>query len=98
MKVIKKSEKLAWTKRVKCSGNGNGGGGCGALLEITLFDLYSTTSYDYTGGSEYYTTFTCCECGIETDIEDPGLTLRGRKPSEAARKKLMDEFEKRNTK
>lgn len=96
MKVIKKSK--AWTKRVKCTGAGNLGGGCGALLEITVFDLYQTVSYDYTGDSEYRATFTCCECGVETDIEDRGLDLRGKRPSGAVREKLMDEFEKRHRK
>ena len=81
MKVIKPGRaQSGWAKRFKCTGAGNSGGGCGAVLLVEHNDLYLTHNYDYGGGHDVYTTFRCCGCGVQTDIErytGPRVT-RGR--------------------
>ena len=52
----------------KCTGKGNGNCGCGATLEVYKDDLYQTSSSDYTGDTDYFTTFCCPQCNAETDI------------------------------
>lgn len=70
MKIIKKGrEQKGWSKEHTCTGKGNGGGGCGALLLVSENDLYMTSRSDYTGDTDYFTTFKCPCCGVETDIE-----------------------------
>jgi hypothetical protein len=67
MKVLKSGKR--WSKKCKCTGHGNGDGGCEAELEVEAGDLYTTSRHCY--GDDYpttYFTFTCPECGIETDI------------------------------
>lgn len=72
MKVIKKGrEQKGWAKEYKCTGNGNGGGGCGAILLVEEADLYRTSRYYYDGDADYYTTFRCSCCGVQTDIDPP---------------------------
>jgi len=82
MKVIKKGRpQKGWAKELTCTGSGNNGGGCRAKLLVEHGDLYKTASHHYDGSSEYYTTFTCPECGVMTDIErydGPTVTRRGR--------------------
>lgn len=76
MKVLEKgSGQKGWAKQYACTGNGNGGGGCRAKLLIEEHDLFETGSHHYDGSSESYTTFRCCECGVETDI--PNTDYRG---------------------
>jgi len=71
MKVIEKGRKQkGWAKEHKCTGRGNGGGGCGAVLLVEEGDLYRTSNSYLDGSSDHYITFTCSECGVETDIED----------------------------
>ena len=70
MDVLKKGRpQKSWTSKFTCSGKGNGGGGCGAVLLVSEYDLYYTHSDHYDGSSETYTTFTCCECEVETDVK-----------------------------
>ena len=70
MKVIKKGrEQKGWAKEFTCTGDGNGGGGCGAVLLVECSDLYQTTSSHYDGSTDYYTTFRCSCCSVETDVE-----------------------------
>lgn len=70
MKVIKKGrEQKGWTKKFTCTGKGNGGGGCGAVLLVSKDDFYRTSSHYYDGGSDYYDTFMCPCCKVETDAE-----------------------------
>jgi predicted RNA-binding Zn-ribbon protein involved in translation (DUF1610 family) len=57
-----------WSMTVSCTGNGNGGGGCKSKLKINKEDLYITSSHHYDDSSESYITFTCPQCGIETDV------------------------------
>ena len=82
MKVIKKGRpQKGWAKEFICTGAGNNGGGCGAKLLVEHSDLYITGSHHYDGSSDYYTTFTCPECGVMTDItryDGPTVTRRGR--------------------
>ena len=69
MKVIKKgSGQKGWAKEITCTGNGNGGGGCGAKLLVEQNDVFQTSSSSYDGSREYYNTFECVECGVNTDI------------------------------
>ncbi len=71
MKIIKKGRaQVGWSKEFTCTGSGNGGGGCGAKLLVSVGDLYHTHRYDYGGGHDIFTTFTCAQCGVETDITD----------------------------
>lgn len=71
MKVLQSGrEQRGWSKEVVCTGRGNGGGGCGARLLVETPDLYLTHRYDYGGGHDVFTTFTCASCGVETDLEN----------------------------
>ena len=79
MKVLKKGTgQKGWTVEATCTGKGNGDGGCGAVLRVEEPDLYKTSNCDYTGDCDYYTTFTCVECGVETDIEKVPSIIRTR--------------------
>jgi hypothetical protein len=79
MKVIKKGrEQKGWSKEYKCTGKGNGGGGCGAILLVSEGDLYQTASHHYDGSSEYYTTFRCPCCSVQTDVEDVPSSVKVR--------------------
>ena len=71
MKVLSKGRtQKGWSKQLRCSGDGNGGGGCSAILLVEQPDLYHTYKHSYDGSSDTFTSFTCCDCGVETDIED----------------------------
>lgn len=71
MKVIKRGRsQRGWSKEFECTGKGNGGGGCGAKLLVSENDLYMTSSSHYDGSTDYYITFCCSCCGVETDIKD----------------------------
>ncbi len=79
MKVLKAGRKQkGWAKEFKCTGNGNGGGGCGATLLVEEGDLYQTSSGHYDGSTDYYTTFKCLSCNVETDIPDGKVPGRVR--------------------
>lgn len=80
MRVLKKGRpQKGWSSEFSCTGKGNGGGGCGARLLVSQYDLYETRSTDYGGGTDYYTTFSCPECGVETDVDVP-VSARGTRP------------------
>ncbi|MBI3632638.1 MAG: hypothetical protein HY225_04285 [Candidatus Vogelbacteria bacterium] len=82
METIKKGRpQKGWTKEYECTGAGNKGGGCGAILRISQRDLYKTVS-EHWDGNTYYTSFTCHDCGVETDIPDPGVKLLGKRPKQ----------------
>lgn len=71
MKAIKKGrEQKGWAQQFTCTGEGNDGGGCRAILLVEEDDMYFTLSSHYDGSTDYYNTFKCCECGVETDIPD----------------------------
>lgn len=70
MKVLKKGRKQnGRAKEYKCTGRGDGGGGCGALLLVEEKDVYQTQS-SCMGETEYYQTFRCPDCKVQTDVED----------------------------
>ena len=74
MKVLKKGRKQSgWAKEMICTGRGNGGGGCGAKLLVEEGDLFSTSSSSYDGGTEYFRTFKCPECGVKTDLDSSDI-------------------------
>ena len=76
MKVIQKGrEQKGWAKEFICTGRGNGDGGCGAKLLVEADDIFRTSHTDYGGGTDHYTTFRCCECGVETDITVPANVM-----------------------
>ena len=68
MKVLEQGH--GWCIKQRCTGKGNGGGGCNSLLEVEAGDIYQTSSTDYLGDTDYYYTFCCPVCGIETDIPE----------------------------
>jgi len=71
MQVIKEGRKqTGWASEYKCTGAGNKNGGCGATLLVEKGDLYQTSRSDYAGDTDYYVTFACGACGVETDIKD----------------------------
>ena len=89
MKVVKKGRpQKGWAKEFECTGQGNGGGGCGAMLLVEAGDLFETCSGHYDGSTDYYTTFQCCECGVNTDIKDSSAPYPTRKtPPKKSKKK-----------
>lgn len=92
MKVLKPGRKQqGWSVNVNCSGRGNGDGGCGALLQVEQPDLYRTVSGDYDGSRTLFMTFTCPECGVETDLETYPSWLLNELPSKEAWTKLQDQ-------
>ena len=71
MKVVKKGRaQKGWAQEFTCTGKGNGNGGCGAVLLVEEGDLYQTCN-SCMGETEYYTTFKCACCGVETDVVVP---------------------------
>lgn len=56
-----------WARECTCTGAGNGDGGCGAKLLVEAGDLYRTASH-CRDETDYYTTFMCVSCGVETDV------------------------------
>lgn len=76
MKVIKPGrEQKGWALECVCTGKGNGDGGCEAKLLVEEDDMYITSSSAY-GEVDYYNTFKCCCCGVETDIPDSNVPGR----------------------
>lgn len=69
-------EQKGWAKEFTCTGKGNGGGGCGAVLLVERDDLYQT-SRSSLGETDYFVTFRCPECKVETDAE--GTPFYGNK-------------------
>ena len=82
MKVLKKGrEQKGWSVEVTCTGEGNGLGGCGAKLLVEEADLYQTTRC-CRDEVDYFVTFRCIECRVETDIYEsvPSAIVRKLKP------------------
>ena len=68
MKVIEKGS--GWSIEQLCTGKGNGYGGCNSKLLVEKEDIYITSNTDMLGDTDYYYTFRCPVCGIETDIPE----------------------------
>lgn len=87
MKVIKKGRpQKGWSKQYKCTGAGNGGGGCGTILLVSKYDIYQTSM----GEIDELDTFCCCQCGVETDIENLPVSPEGTRPPEAKRREIAE--------
>lgn len=88
MELVKKGRKQGgWAEKFKCDGEGNEGGGCGAVLLVSQTDLYQT-SRDSHDETEFFLTFCCPECGVETDVDGVSVEPFGKRPSEKARKAI----------
>lgn len=86
MKVLEKGNPNGWEIQYYCTGQGNGDGGCEAKLLVSEADIYLTKAI-YRGETEYYFTFKCPECGVETDIPKNNIPQRiTRKLLDAERK------------
>ncbi len=86
MKVITKGRKQqGWAREFTCTGKGNGNGGCGATLLVEEGDMYITIAHSYDASTDYYNTFKCCECGVETDLPDSEVPDRVRNDMAAKR-------------
>ena len=68
MKILEKGP--GWSITQLCTGRGNGGGGCKSKLLVERNDIYLTSRTDYIGDTDYFYTFRCPVCGIETDISE----------------------------
>lgn len=78
MKVIEQGRKQqGWASEHTCTGTGNGGGGCMTKLLVEEADVYLTARH-CRDETDYFTTFRCCECGVETDITDVPGAIRQR--------------------
>lgn len=87
MKVLKKGRpQRGWSHETTCTGNGNGGGGCGAKLLVEQPDLYKTYSHCH-DETDMFITFTCPECGVETDIANVPGGIIDQLPSKAQRQR-----------
>lgn len=75
MKILEKG--IGWSIEQRCTGRGNGDGGCNSLLLVEREDIYVTSSTD-----DYYYTFKCPVCNVETDIKS------GEVPYSIQREKL----------
>lgn len=73
MKVLEEAQ--GWSIEQFCTGKGNGNGGCGSKLLVEKNDIYLTSHTDLTGDTEYFYTFCCPVCGIETDIPSENLPI-----------------------
>lgn len=91
MKTVKEGRKQGgWTKKFKCSGKGNGGGGCGEKLLVFQTDLYQTNQQSVGDSSpEYFITFCCHKCGVETDVEGVVAKPLGKRPTEKQREEII---------
>lgn len=66
-----------WATEATCTGLGNGNGGCKAKLLVEQADLYRTESHARDETTPY-TTFTCSQCGVETDLQDSSVPTHVR--------------------
>ncbi len=78
MKVLQEGNPNGWEIEQVCTGKGNGDGGCNARLLVSENDIYITASSDYTGETDYFYTFKCPCCGVETDIPEKDIVRRVR--------------------
>lgn len=79
-----------WSTETTCTGNGNGNGGCGAKLLVEQTDLYITRSY-CRDECDTFATFTCHECGMETDLRRmPPVQIQSKESWQRRRKAVGD--------
>lgn len=83
MKVMEKGRpQKGWSTEAVCTGKGNGDGGCGAKLLVEQADIYRTASH-CRDETDYYETFQCPECGVETDLKGVPSSVVTVLPSKA---------------
>lgn len=81
MKVLKPgSGQKGWSTEKTCTGTGNGGGGCGAVLLVEQPDLYKTFRH-CRDEADTFVTFSCSECGVETDITNVPSNIQSKLPA-----------------
>lgn len=69
MKILKPGRVQAGPSAERvCTGQGNGKGGCGATLLVEEADIYATYASYMGRDEEWFATFKCPCCGVETDI------------------------------
>ena len=73
MKVLEKGK--GWSIEQFCTGRGNGDGGCNSKLLVEKEDIYLTSRSDLLGDTDYYYTFRCPVCGIETDSPEKDVPI-----------------------
>jgi len=89
METVKKGRKQGgWAEKFRCTGDGNDGGGCGAILLVSQADLYLTERTSQGDPTEYFHTFCCPECGVETDVDGVSVEPYGKRPSDKKRKAI----------
>lgn len=97
MKIIERGrEQKGWAKECVCTGDGNGGGGCGAKLLVEQVDLYRTSS-SCRDETDYFNTFSCAQCGVETDLKNLTSNIAYSLPSKTkwlADKKEREEMQR----
>lgn len=95
MKVLEQGE--GWHIKVRCTGSGNGGGGCNSLLQVEEDDIYVTSSTDISGWTDFYYTFRCPVCNVETDIKETDVPsrIREEKLTEKRNKELANKKERK---
>jgi hypothetical protein len=71
MRILERKD--GWFIEQICTGKGNGDGGCTSRLAVEKEDIYVTSSSDYIGDIDYYYTFRCPVCGVETDIKNSDI-------------------------
>ena len=83
-------KQTGWSTETTCTGHGNGGGGCGAKLLDEQDDLYITRSYAR-DEVETFATFTCHECGVQTDLKTmPPVQIQSKETWQSRRKAIGD--------
>jgi len=81
MKVLKPGNgQKGWSTEQACTGSGNGGGGCGAVLLVEQPNMYKTFRH-CRDETDTFVTFTCPECGVETDIKGVPHNIQNILPS-----------------
>lgn len=73
MKILERGP--GWSITQLCTGKGNGDGGCQAKLLVEKEDVYLTSHTDLAGDTDYFYTFRCPICGIETDIPEKDVPV-----------------------
>lgn len=69
MRILTPGRAADWSAKLTCTGEGNVGSGCGALLLVEVRDVYMTEA-NRRDETDYFATFRCMSCLVETDIPD----------------------------
>ncbi len=82
----KKFSASEWQKDVECTGKGNKTSNairdrkpCGAKINLTINDVFTTHNLDYAGKKPIHFTFKCPNCGSKTDLNDKELPREVKK-------------------